>query len=805
MKIKQHFLFRSAAMTLGIFLLILMGFLLNRPPAVIPADAKEDLFSAERAAWHLSQIASEKHPLGSQAHREVGEYLIQQIEYLGLTPEVHQTEYYDPQLQRAANLTNILARIPGTSQGKAVMFMGHYDSVEDAYGASDNGSAVVTMLEVIRMLEHHPPLKNDLIFFFPDGEEWGLLGAKAFIEEHPWANDIGAVINLEARGTKGQSFMFETGADNHDMIREFAKAVPYPKANSISMEVYQRMPNDTDFSPFIQKGHQGLNFAYIDNSFDYHTPGDNIENTSLRSIQHHGSHAAALALHLGNHSLEFDTKEDAIYFNTIRYGFISYSYKQMIALSLLVVILVLLVLVWGVYKRHLAPLRMFYGFLAFAIHILLVFVIFNALFTKLTGWYPDGSFRLLEYNHGGILLGFSLLAVGFSMTYYTLIKQGGKIWQLILMPLLAIVLLWWTGELSWLRVGIGLVVTAWMAFAYRKPTPVWSLASGAVVFWTIMLVLVSFKLPGASYLLTWPLLFHMVPLGVIMLKKPTQEFGGITALLFLAFAIPVLIWFSELMYLFHIAMGLNMLGFTLVIFALAVGLLIPLFDSITRTKAWIIPGAISLIGAVFLLTNTIGLSYDERHRKQHNIMYATQANTGKSWWISTDARPDAWTKQFLTENPESGSIKEFYPFYTGTVLKNQSSGPALEPPVLQVLQDTIILNRRQLKLLIQTPENINRISFYFDTGEGETSIRVGELEEQSIQTLGNTPWRRVLYLAPSEKGVELTLFTMPGHPIKMQLTQVDASGIPDFINYAPRPKHKMPQREQSMVSKSYTF
>ena len=102
--------------------------------------------------------------------------------------------------------------------------MGHYDSVDDSYGASDDGSAIVTMLETLRVLKTQDPLMNDIIFLFTDGEELGLLGARAFLEQHPLAKDIGLVLNLEASGTSGQSMMFETSKDNKWIISEFAKA-----------------------------------------------------------------------------------------------------------------------------------------------------------------------------------------------------------------------------------------------------------------------------------------------------------------------------------------------------------------------------------------------------------------------------------------------------------------------------------------------------------------------------------------------------------------------------------------------------
>ena len=51
--------------------------------------------------------------------------------------------------------------------------MAHYDSVPFGPGAADDGAGVVTLLETARALKAGPPLKNDVIFLFTDGEEAG--------------------------------------------------------------------------------------------------------------------------------------------------------------------------------------------------------------------------------------------------------------------------------------------------------------------------------------------------------------------------------------------------------------------------------------------------------------------------------------------------------------------------------------------------------------------------------------------------------------------------------------------------------
>src|SRR5690606_21446273 len=125
----------------------------------------------------------------------------------------------------------------GSGEGKALMLVSHYDSaLVPSFGAADNASGVVTILESVRAyLASGTKPKNDIILLFTDGEELALDGAKLFMDEHPWAKEVGMALNFEARGTSGPSNMIlETNQGNAELIKEFIKANPsYPVASSL--------------------------------------------------------------------------------------------------------------------------------------------------------------------------------------------------------------------------------------------------------------------------------------------------------------------------------------------------------------------------------------------------------------------------------------------------------------------------------------------------------------------------------------------------------------------------------------------
>lgn len=797
-------LLTAALMALAMFAIVFFNLRTNQPPAVMPFDAPEDVFSSERAASHLPHIASKPNPIGSQANEEVRLYIIEQLEQLGLTPELHNTKLFDnyPHFQRLTSLKNVLAKIPGTEGSQTIMIMGHYDTVVNAPGASDNGAAVVTMLEAIRMLRHHPPLKNDLIFFFPDGEEVGLLGARAFKEEHRWAENIDLIINLEAMGTSGQSIMFETGENNLNAIREFAKATPYPIANSLSVEVYKRIGTATDYNVFKHDGYQGLNFAYIGSSYDYHTAGDNIENTDLRSIQHHGSYLASMLLHFGNTLFDVHAEQDAVYFNTIRFGFVYYPYSYVPYISIFILLLAFAIVVWGVKNKSTSLLNVLYSFVSYTVHLVIAYLAFNAIYEIIASHYPDGSHRLLDYNRRGLLLGFGLMAVAFSMFYFRMIIRGARGYEIMFLFSWVIILLWWSGDVSLLTTGLVVLMAAWVYVFHRKPKKPAELASGAIVFWAILATAVSFMLPGASYLLSWPLFFSLIPLGFIIYKRNTEVSGGATAVLLLVFSIPVLCWFPVIMVLFLQAMGLGVIGIIMLVVALVMGLLVLHSHLLTRTKAWLIPGVLFLAGFGIMLGHAVVLEYDERHRKQNHVVFASDGVNEETFWLGSQ---DLWTEQFLTDEPDSLIYSRFYPHLDTRVPATKTALPPLPPPDVKILSDSIVDGQRRLDLRVLPGIQPTLVSFFIQSGEQTPAIAVDGLSRYNMQPLFETGWHRLAYLAPPDEGILLSVFTTVEAKIMMRILEEDHTGIPENIEHVARPPNMMAAGDRTISIHAFEF
>ena len=93
----------------------------------------------------------------------------------------------------SATFWNILAATPVP---RPSLLVAHYDSVTNSRGAGDDGAAVAALLETARIVMAGPKLRRSIFILFTDAEEVGLLGALAFVHEHPLAQRAGIVIKL---------------------------------------------------------------------------------------------------------------------------------------------------------------------------------------------------------------------------------------------------------------------------------------------------------------------------------------------------------------------------------------------------------------------------------------------------------------------------------------------------------------------------------------------------------------------------------------------------------------------------------
>ncbi|HET9160443.1 MAG TPA: M20/M25/M40 family metallo-hydrolase, partial [Caulobacteraceae bacterium] len=265
---------------------LVIAWLVLTGPAPKGPQAPASQFSAGRAMADVRAIATGPHPVGSPADAAARDHVINRMTALGLSPRVQSSVQISDKTHRPVEVNTVIGLFPGReANAAAVAVMAHYDSVARGPGAADDAGGTAAVLEIARALRAGGPTARDVAFVVTDGEEAGMLGAKAFFASDPLAKHLGFVVNMDARGSRGRAMMFETGAENGETVRLFARTAVRPVSNSLMVMVYDLLPNFTDFTQGKTRGLAGVNFAFLGGVADYHQSTDTTANFDQRSLQ----------------------------------------------------------------------------------------------------------------------------------------------------------------------------------------------------------------------------------------------------------------------------------------------------------------------------------------------------------------------------------------------------------------------------------------------------------------------------------------------------------------------------------------
>jgi Peptidase family M28 len=769
-------------------LLILLGAMVIKaggPPAAAGAKAPAPEFSAGRAIAIVREIAQRPHPAGSPGNARVREYLIGRFGALGihaevLTATVARTNRRGP--RAFAIVHDIVARIPGTRSTGALMLVAHYDSVPNGPGAADDGLSVAAILEAMRALRTGPALRNDLIVLLTDGEELGMLGAKAFVENYAQLADVKVVLNFEMRGNRGASQMFQTSPGNDWLISQFASAAPHPRATSLASAIYRRLPNDTDFTIFLGAGKAGLNFAGIGGLPSYHTRLDSAERVSRRTLQHQGSYVLSLARRFGDADLANPRGlDDSVYFTI---GGDIVDYQRAAALPLAIAALLLAV---GVFTA---------------------------------------GMRAGRFTVEGTAAGMAIYAGAIAIS----IAEATGVWLLMrwlagdrMLPMGTT----YGGEYFAAAVFAALAATLWALYSWlARWVSRQNLAAGALLMLALAAVVVADALPGGSYLLTWPVLFAAIGLHFRWTDLLAGDPLGPALAAFVAL-VP-----ATLLLVPNAISGDGTLIFMLLQAALVVilaGVFVPYLDMLTGNHRWVAPLTLAAIAIVLIAAGDSASNFGAAQPRPDSICYLLDADTSRATFDSFDPRPDHWTSQFFQSHVRLGSLAQLSGMvdslaaaakltpgelrnsfvWRGHHLTITGDAPrvALEPPQLQVLDDSTSGDVRTVSVHITSARSAPVVWMTVPIG---TRVLDGAVDGKSAGGGPGNGWEAWFWGVPAS-GFDLTLKLAAGGPVR--LTVIDQTrGLPAFagLAIAPRPSDVMPSPvvffdDSTLVRKTFTI
>lgn len=726
------------------------------PSKISGLDTSETEFSTERALIHLKKISQNPHYPGTEAHTEVRDYIKNELESLGF--ETHRQEGYSYS-QRGRNVTkaqNIVGRIRGKNNSKALLLMSHYDSnPHSSLGASDAGSGVVTILEGLRAyLKSGKTPNNDIIVLISDAEETGLHGANIFVNKHAWSSDVGLVLNFEARGSGGPSYMLiETNNGNKNLIEGFAKANPnFPVANSLAYSIYKMLPNDTDLTRFREDANiDGFNFAFIDDHFDYHTVLDNYERLDRNTLEHQGSYLMPLLNYCADANLNHPTTfEDYVYFNVPLFKMIHYSNGWILPMLVVSILVFLLLLYIGIKKHSISPKEIIRGFAPISLTIIITGALAHFGWQMLVGFYP-------EYNE---------MLHGFTYNGYT------YIWAF-----------------SFLSFAIAFLVYS----KFYKPRNTGSLIVAPLFFWLLLSAFVAFKLKGASFFII-PVIFGLITLAVFIRQRQPN------LLLLSLLCFPAILIMVPLVKMFPVGLGLSVLAVSAVLISLLFGLTISVFGFIKNKRNW--GFLLLIISAVFFLNAHNNSKFDTTKPKPNSLVYLFDTDKNEAQWLTYDTMLDPWTRQYLTNTPDESANNYItnskygsaYTYGKPTEVKD------LAVPLLTKISDTIIGEHRHLKYFLSPQRSVNRYELFSDSINKFVNFRLNGLPlkigDDEIAFQNRKSERLVTYFVSDDKFLDIE-FSVPAN----QATTIDI--YESSYDLLTNKLFKLKQREDWMIPKPF--
>ena len=159
---------------------------------------------------------------------------------------------------------NAIAEIPGTAQPEEYVILGgHYDSWDGGSGTLDNGTGAVVIMEAMRILQSVVPRpRRTIIGALWNGEEQGLNGSRAFVEDHPEIlESTHTVFNVD-HGTGPVTFIPMQGfAQAGGYFGEWLAHVPNELADQVTLEIPGTPESGgTDHASFVCAGVPAFSF-----------------------------------------------------------------------------------------------------------------------------------------------------------------------------------------------------------------------------------------------------------------------------------------------------------------------------------------------------------------------------------------------------------------------------------------------------------------------------------------------------------------------------------------------------------------
>jgi len=206
---------------------------------------------------------------------------------------------------------NIMGLIKGTGD-EAVIIGAHYDHLgRDGdgnifYGADDNGTGVAAMLEMASAFSKiKDRLKRSILFIAFDGEEWGLRGASAYIDNpvFPYEKTI-AMLNMDSIGRNKPDEIYLLGSLSSPDLKRLNDSVKSRGLNILDTIEFA-FDHGSDHYPFYEKGIPSIDYTSSYHE-DFHKVTDTVDKVNIEKVSKAAESIFRVAYEIASTDIKFD-------------------------------------------------------------------------------------------------------------------------------------------------------------------------------------------------------------------------------------------------------------------------------------------------------------------------------------------------------------------------------------------------------------------------------------------------------------------------------------------------------------------
>ncbi|WP_374575850.1 M20/M25/M40 family metallo-hydrolase [Phenylobacterium sp.] len=679
---------RTLALAASLILAAILAWFQELPPHPLHANAPASQFSAGRAMADVRAMGARPHTVASPADAEVRAYLVRRMEALGLSPRIQRGVAFEQRARRGyasaegAPVQNVVGVLPGRDRSApAVALMAHYDTVPASPGAADDTTGVASALEIVRALKARGTPARDVVVLITDGEEAGLLGARAFFASDPLAKHIGFILNMESRGGGGRVQMFQTGARNGETVDLFRRSAARPESSSLAVFLYEHMPNDTDFTVSRAAGIAGLNYAFIGRQFDYHSPTATPDNLERRTVQDMGRQVLAAAAEAANAPSLPAPAPNKVYAQVPLGGVIAYPQTAGWLVLAAAAALILVGLARARRRQALAWRDLAQGVGA-AVYLVSTSAVLLRLARRATG--VDFGFleqrRLLaEVTRFETAIVF--IGVGAALYAAAALARGGARRPAAALALGAGVLCTAFGAVDPIGLGLGLVgaLSAFAVFGRPAGTPgAWA---GVLLTGLAAAAGLQAAAPETAFLIAWPLVLAGLAAAVSALGSARSLPVTIAIVVI---AIPGLAWIGDFAH--GLFLGLDMPELLAVTAWLAAFLIWPLAHPRIGGAGRVTAVAVLSLGFLLIVYVRFTPPWTERHPQASIVAYQVDADAARAYRISATPELARWSRAVLRADGGAVARRALPALWRKPVDAAPAASVAAEPARLDLAQ-----------------------------------------------------------------------------------------------------------------------